>query len=292
MSLTFDQDPDKQALMPFPAADDYARTVMGWAKEPLSSAVHANLNIAYGEHRLHRYNVFSPTGAKNAPVLVSWHGGGWTNGYRDYVTFMAQHVTAMGCVLVAPSYRLVAEARLPAAFEDAVLALSHICGHAGRYGGDGQRIYLTGHSAGAHIAALVALRTRDRARAGVPEPAVRGCLPISGIMDLYHPTPAPGSLEERVYAMVLENPALDAVMSPLCWTKGNRVPFALSFGQHDSERVQNSNRRMNELLKLQPGSVELSVVQGQDHFQTHTTLRDAAHPWYRSLANMIERTAQ
>ena len=56
--------------------------------------------------------------------------------------------------------------------------------------------------------------------------------------------------------------------------------------------MQKSNRRMAELLRLQPGSVELSVMEGQDHFQTHTTLRDAAHPWYRSLSHMIERTPE
>ena len=81
-------------------------------------------------------------------------------------------------------------------------------------------------------------------------------------MDLYRPIPAPGSLEERVYSMVLDNPACDAVMSPICWTKGNLLPFAISFGEQDSDRVQKSNRRLVELLKLQSGSVEMQVMMG------------------------------
>ena len=286
-----DHDPDRQAPMPFQAADDYARTVMAWARETPPSGIEVRSDMTYGEHRLQRYNVFSPAGARSAPVLVCWHGGGWTNGYRDYISFMAPQVTALGCVLVAPSYRLAPEARLPAAFEDALAALAHISQNAARFGGDGQRIYLTGHSAGAHLAALVALRPIERARAGVPEVAIRGCLPISGIMDLHHPAPIPGSLEDRVYSTVLSDPLLDAVMSPICWTAGNTLPFDLSFGEYDSERVQRSNRRMAELLKLQQGSVALTMRVGQNHFETHTSLKNPDHPWYASLKKMMKQTA-
>ena len=281
-----EHDPDRQAPMPFKAAEDYARTVMAWARQPLPASVHACRDIAYGPHRLHRYNVFCPSGAKNAPVVLCWHGGGWTNGYRDYVTFMATNVTAMGCVLIAPSYRLAPADPLPAAFEDALLALRHVSLNVNRFGGDGHRIYLTGHSAGAHLATLVALRAQQNTHLDAHASVVRGCLPVSGIMDLHHPTPAPGSLEERVYSMVLDNQACDAVMSPICWTKGNDLPFAISFGEQDSDRVQKSNRRLAELLKLQSGSVEMQVMTGQDHFKTHTSLRNPCHPWYRSLANM------
>ena len=291
MPLPFEADPDHQMPMPFPAAEDYAQDVMRWARELNTTGMNIQRDVAYGPHRLHRYNVFSPPHAANAPVLVCWHGGGWTNGYRDYVTFMARHIVRMGCVLVAPSYRLVAEAPLPAAFDDSVQMLAHLAQHSAQWGGAPNRLLLSGHSAGAHLAALVALRVADRSRAGVPDAAVRACLPISGIMDLHHPAPEPGSLEERVYTLVLDDALQDAVMSPICWTAGNRVPFDLSCGEHDSERVRRSNRRMAVLLKLQPAQVSLHVEPGQGHFQTHTSLRDARHPWYRRLASMIEAHA-
>lgn len=291
MSLPQEANPDHQMPMPHPAADAYAQDVMRWARELDPATVPGGINIlrdvAYGPHRLHRYNVFSPPGAHNAPVLVCWHGGGWTNGYRDYVTFMAPHVVGLGCVLVAPSYRLVTEAPLPAAFEDSVQVLAHVSQHVAQWGGAPDRLLLSGHSAGAHLAALVALRVADRLRAGVPDGAVCGCLPTSGIMDLHHPAPAPGSLEERVYTIVLEDAVQDAVMSPICWTAGNRVPFDLSCGEHDSERVRRSNRRMAVLLKLQLAPVSLHIAPGQDHFQTHTSLRDPDHPWYQRLARMV-----
>lgn len=289
--LTYaEANPDHQMPMPFQAAEDYACEVMGWARELPTAKMEIHRDVAYGDNRLQRYDVFSPPGAKNAPVVVFWHGGGWTNGYRDYNAFMAPHITAMGCVLVSPSYRLVAEAPLPAAFEDSLKMLGHVFQYIHGQGGDPSHLYLGGHSAGAHLASLVALRPVDRARFGVPPSAVRACLPISGIMDLYHPSPAPGSLEERVYSMVLQDAALDAVMSPICWTAGNSVPFYLSYGEHDSERVQRSNLRIRELLKLQQADVDLRIMQGQDHFQSHTSLRDAHHPWYQQLAKFTVGT--
>ena len=283
--------PDHQMPMPFQAAQDYAETVMRWARELDDAQLQVQRRVAYGPDRLHYYNVFSPPGARGAPVLVFWHGGGWTNGYPDFNTFMAPIVVRLGCVLVTPAYRLAPDHPLPAAFDDSLRALAHISENIGQFGGAGGRLLLGGHSAGAHLAALVALRPADRARAGLPTGAVRACLPISGVMDLHHPAPEPGSLEERVYSMVLTDSAQDAVMSPICWTSGNRVPFHVSCGAQDSERVRRSNTRMVELLKLQGAPVSFSMLPGLDHFQNHTALRDGNHPWYQRLAQQMQEFA-
>ena len=281
-------DPDDQLPMPFQAAQDYAQRVMGWAQEPLPAGIVSTRDLAYGPDRLHRYNVYGPVGARNAPLLVFWHGGGWTTGYRDYVHFMAPHVTRLGMVLVAPSYRLAPQHPLPAALDDALALLNALQHGIADLGGAPDRFYLSGHSAGGHVATLAALRVVDRQRAGLDAGCVRACLPISGIMDLYHPAPAPGSLEERVYTMVLGDAADDAVMSPMCWTVGNTVPMLLTHGARDSERVMRSNQRLRALLQLQPAAVDSVVESGLDHFQTHTMLRDADHPWYARLHQLTQ----
>jgi len=282
-------DPDHQPPMPFAAAELYARTVMGWAQAPLPESIAVTRDVSFGPERLQRYNVFAPRAAVNAPVLVFWHGGGWTNGYRDYTTFMARHVVALGLVLVAPSYRLAPAFALPAAVEDALLLLADLQHRLQQFGGAVDNVYLAGHSAGGHLAALTALRTAPRARAGLRDDMIRGCLPISGIMDLHDPSPLPGSLEERVYTTVLRDcdPLQDTLLSPLYWTAGNRLPFVLTHGGDDSPRVIKSNRRLAAMLQMQDGLVARNELAGRDHFQSHTDLDDGAHAWYASLTSMV-----
>jgi len=285
-------DPDHQPPMPFAAAELYARTVMGWAQAALPKGIVVARDVSFGKHRLQGYNVFAPHGAINAPVLVFWHGGGWTNGYRDYTTFMAPHVVALGLVLVAPSYRLAPAFALPAAVDDALLLLADLQQRLPQWGGAPNKVYLSGHSAGGHLAALTALRSAARARAGLRDDMIRGCLPISGIMDLHDQNPLPGSLEERVYSTVLRDcdPLQDTLLSPLYWTAGNRLPFVLTHGAEDSPRVIRSNRRLEAMLRMQDGWVARHELTGRDHFQSHTDLHNGAHSWYATLTSMVERT--
>ncbi|MDM0116925.1 alpha/beta fold hydrolase [Variovorax sp. J22R133] len=280
-----------QPPLPFAAAQDYEELVLGWARtQVLPDDVVAMRDRAYGPDLMQRYDTYRRRDLRDAPILVFWHGGGWTNGYKEYVSFMADAVTRLGMVLVAPGYRLAPEHPLPAGFDDALAALRHVIDHAGELGGRRDRIYLAGHSAGGHLAALAALRQADAQRAGVDTSAIRACLPISGIMDLHHPQPAPGSMEERIYTMVLGDAFDDAAMSPLCWTAENQLPFLLSFGDSDSERVARSNRRMASLLAMQEGTCRLDIEQDMDHFMTHTRLRDPAAPWYQRLQAIVQET--
>jgi arylformamidase len=283
--------PDGQPALPFQAAQDYAETVTAWAQEPLPRSVVVSRDIAYGAHRLQRYNVFAPRGAARVPVLVFWHGGGWTNGYREWQTFMALRVTALGLVMVAPSYRLAPECPLPDAHHDSMALLVELQRRLPYFGGAADHLYLAGHSAGGHLAALAALRRADRAAAGLPDDIIKGCLPISGIMDLHHPDPPPGSLEERVYTTVLRDrdATQDTVQSPLYWTAGNTVPFELTYGENDSARVIKSNRRLYAMLQAQGAPVGCVMEPGRDHFQTHTALREPGDSWYLRLCAMVSR---
>jgi acetyl esterase/lipase len=280
-----------QPPLPFEAAIAYEQTVLDWANA-LPGHVSAVRDMPYGPSRQHRYDVFTTDALRHAPVLVFWHGGGWTNGYKEYVSFMAPLVTALGMVLVAPTYRLAPVHRLPAAFDDGALLLATVQRDIARWGGDPARLYLAGHSAGGGIAAMTAMRQSALTAAGVVPGNLRGCLPISGIMNLYHPSPSPGSLEERVYTLLLDAPESDAVMSPLTWSAGSKVPMVLSYGEHDSERVIRSNRSLYAMLTTQQDTVRCHEHAGEDHFGTHTALADPGHPWYARLAQLVKETSQ
>ncbi len=283
--LDAQDNPDAQEPFPVAAAVDYARAVMALARESLPSAIRVTADQAYGPDRLQKFDVYAPIQTQGAPVLVFWHGGGWTHGYRQWVRFMARHATQLGIVLVAPSYRLAPTHPLPETVDDALNLLALLRSRADEWGGNPDRLLLSGHSAGGHLAAMVAVLRQERRERGIPDAAILGCLPISGILDLQASDPLPGSLEERVYTHVLRGRDAedDVVFSPLYRSSSNTIPFDLTVGQMDSARVRRSNKRMQKLLEAQGSPVALHELADRDHFQTHLDLRAPSHPWYARL---------
>ena len=103
-----------------------------------------------------------PGGARDLPVLVYFHGGGWVAGSLDTHDGVCRALCARTpCVVVSVDYRLAPEHRFPAAVEDAWAATAWVAEHAASIGGDASRIAVAGDSAGGTLAAVVALRARD-----------------------------------------------------------------------------------------------------------------------------------
>lgn len=280
-----------QPPLPFQAATDYAHTVLSWTAAVPERLIRRR-NVAYGVQGGQRYDVYGEPGPALLPALVFWHGGGWTHGHKEWCAFMAEPVAQLGIRLVTPGYRLAPAHPLPAALQDSQQMLAHLAANAHDLGIDPAQLYLAGHSAGGHLALLTALRHPHQRLHNVKfTGSIRACLPISGILDLHHPAPPAGSLEERVYTDVLANPLDDAAMSPICWAAGNQLPIHLSHGDADSERVIRSNQRMAALLALQPCRTQLHGEAQQDHFQTHLALRHANAPWYARLRHLLQHGA-
>ena len=111
----------------------------------------------------------------NGTILAFFHGGGWTNGYKEWMAFMAPPFTETGIVFATIGYRLAPSHVFPEGFEDACAGVAWLGEHVAEYGGNRDRLFVGGHSAGGHYAALMAL-TR-------PALGIRGCLPLSGVYD-------------------------------------------------------------------------------------------------------------
>ena len=110
----------------------------------------------------------SPTApARALPVLVYYHGGGWTIGDLDtHDTLCRQLANGSGCAVVAVGYRIGPEHRFPAAVDDCLAATRWVRGHAAALGLDATRFAVGGDSAGGNLAAVVALSARDAAAGG------------------------------------------------------------------------------------------------------------------------------
>ena len=277
-----------QPPLPVPAAEDYARAALnasrgGWP------GVAEYRDIPFGAGDWQRFDLFTPTGGKDMDLMIFFHGGGWTNGYKEWCGFMAPALAAHGVALAAPTYRLAPGVRYPTFLEDALDAIAAIAAQARTYGGNPRRLFLAGHSAGGHVAALAGLRSDLWARHGIAPDTIKGCLPVSGILDLHHPNPPQGSLEERVYSDVLADRQDDHDASPLNWLSPLRLPLFLSWGTKDTERVQRSNTAAMDAVS---GAAHRCWFRSydQDHFGTHLMLRDPAHDWYHIFNIMRKDT--
>jgi acetyl esterase/lipase len=187
-------------------------------------------------------DVFAPAETRSAPVVLFVHGGSWERGdknfyglYRGVGRFLAAH----GFVAVLINYCLSPAVRHPEHIKDVARAFAWTRRNVERYGGDPDRIFLAGHSAGGH---LVALLTTDERHLKSPElkltaadrKAIRGVLSVSGVYRIPAPDDFSRFAEDRLLNMLRQagvDPHEAAGMSGLLLEAGKGLnPFRRAFG--------------------------------------------------------------
>lgn len=184
-------------------------------------------DIAFGSLPGQRLDVYRPRGTAGGarPVVVFIYGGSWKAGDRGNFLFVAQALASRGFVVVVPDYRGSPDHRYPAFMEDAAAAVAWTHREASRYGGDPGGIFLMGHSAGAHIAAMVAYNERFLRAHGLGRDTIRGVVGIAGPYD-FEPTD-PGILA----TLTGEGPASGAM--PTRFVRGGEPKTLLITGGKD-----------------------------------------------------------
>src|SRR5688572_12120493 len=136
--------------------------------------------VAYGESSRQKLDIYAPAKASNRPVVVFWYGGSWVRGSRSEYRFVGAALAERGYVVVLPDYRLYPDVRFPEFLDDGAQAVAWVQQNAAKYGGDPQRVVLMGHSAGAHLAAYLALNDQALAKQGGRPEWIRGLVGLSG----------------------------------------------------------------------------------------------------------------
>ncbi len=147
-------------------------------------------DLGYGPGPRQRLDLYLPDGAgADAPLLVFFYGGNWQSGSKDTYRFVGQAFASRGYVTAIPDYRIYPQARYPDFVADGAAALAWLRSHPAT--GNGRRIFLAGHSAGAYIAAMLALDKRWLGGAGAacgPVVAVAGLAGPYDFLPLQDPT--------------------------------------------------------------------------------------------------------
>ncbi len=141
--------------------------------------------IAYADGPRHRLDVYAPEQrGEAAPVVFFIYGGGWNRGERSDYQYVGRALAARGFVTVIADYRLVPEVTYPGFLEDSAAALRWTQDNIALYGGDPNRLFLAGHSAGAYNAVMLALDPAFLREYGVTL-SIRGVAALSGPYDFY-----------------------------------------------------------------------------------------------------------
>src|SRR5690606_4249310 len=141
--------------------------------------------VAYADGARHKLDVYAPEQrGETAPVVFFIYGGGWNRGERSDYQFVGRALASRGFVTVIADYRLVPEVRYPEFLEDSARALRWVQDNIALYGGDPNRVFLAGHSAGAYNAVMLALDPSFRKEYGVTLP-ILGVAALAGPFDFY-----------------------------------------------------------------------------------------------------------
>lgn len=155
------------------------------ASLPLASIASAQTlksNIPYAEPALDRQvlDIHAPDGARGLPVVFWIHGGGWQAGDKSGVGLKPKVFTERGFVFVSTNYRLLPTVDMATLIEDCAKSLGWVHRHIADHGGDPNRIFVMGHSAGAQLAAILCTDDRYLRAEGVPLTSLVGCVPVDG----------------------------------------------------------------------------------------------------------------
>lgn len=281
--MSFDDLPPQPPLR-HPAAAAYAKTTLARSRDALTQ-VQIRADLAYGGQIHQRLDIYLPRSApgRPLPVLVFWHGGRWRAGYKEWNGFMAPALTELPMILVSPAYGLSPSWRFPQPLHDCLRALAWVQMHIAEYHGDPRRVWLGGHSAGGHLAALSALRRDLHADHGVDSTALRGCLPVSATLDLEADDEETAEVRAILFAAAPAPHELVAA-SPLRHIGPDAPPFHLCYGERDFPRVVASNRVFAAALARHGLDFTQTRLAGCDHFDAHLTLVDADSGWLAALA--------
>ena len=224
-----------------------------------SNGVLTTADLAYAPGPRHGVDVYAPVGAQRAPVLVFFYGGGWRSGDRAIYRFLGATLAAAGVVCMVPDYRLWPEVRSPGFVEDAAQAVAWARAQAATHGGDPAQLFLMGHSAGAQIAALLALNPAFLGAVGLdPGRDLRGMIGLAGPYDFL---PLRSARLRAIFGPEASWPE----SQPINYASAAAPPMLLATGDADSTVLPANTEQLTARLRAAGAAVESVVYPGIGH---------------------------
>jgi arylformamidase len=222
--------------------------------------------VAYGPTEIERLDIYKAKQA-SAPIHIFIHGGAWRGGLAKDFAFPAEMFLAAGAHYIVPDFVWVQDAGgslMPMA-DQVRRAVAWVFKNAASFGGDPNRLYISGQSSGSHLAGVV-LVTDWRKEFGLPADSVKGGLLISGMYDL-----KPVRLSKRGNYVKFDD-VMEQELSSQRHLDKLTAPVIVAYGTLETPEFQRQSRDFAQAVKAAGKPVELIVGEGYNHFEMQETL--------------------
>ena len=227
----------------------FATLVCISASTDIAQSIEVGRSIPYASDERNTLDLYRPSRALRAPVVVFIYGGSWQGGQKSTYSFIGEALARKGYVTVVPDYRVYPSVRFPGFLEDGAKAVRWARDNATKYGGDPNTIYLMGHSAGAYNAAMLAFDRRWLKKAGLSSAHIAGFIGLSGPYDF----------------LPLKDPTLAAIFGgtdhpetqPINYSSRGAPPSMLATGTFDTTVEPGNSTRFAARLRAAGNDVTL-----------------------------------
>jgi arylformamidase len=255
------------------------------ASERARAILDAPQRVAYGPTAIEQLDIFC-TNRPNAPINVFVHGGAWRRNKAADYALQAEPLVRAGAHCVIIDFVNVEETGgdLFPMYEQVRRAVAWVWRNASSFGGDRDRLYLSAHSSGSHLAGVVL--TRGLAEEGLPPVAVKGAILLSGMYDL-----KPVRMSKRS-AYVKFTDAVEELLSAQRHLDGLAAPLILAYGSRETPEFQRQSRDFAAALRAAGKPVELIEGQAYNHFELLETLANPYGLTGRAMLKQMQLIAE
>lgn len=258
------------------AVPDHAEKIGSRAE--LSAAIRdrldCHLDVRFGPGEKETLDIF-PADQASAPVQLYFHGGYWRANDKSDMSFMAEPLVAAGACTVLANYDLCPTVSLDEIVAQSRRAIAWTWRHIADYGGDPERLFISGSSAGGHLAAMAL--AHDWAADGLPSDLIKGAVLVTGVYDA----------EPVRHISVNEQIRLDAEAarrnSPIHLPPRRGLPLVVAVGGAETERWIGMSQSYAALCREAGADCDYLEIPGEDHFTMSGLLGDRDGPLVQAL---------
>ena len=239
---------------------------------PATHSVELDRNISYydgpgSNPAQNNLDLYLPQGAHDFPVVVFVHGGAWTLGDKMLGEPLGNTLAARGIAVASINYRLAPAVQNPDQARDVARAFAWVHDNIASRGGNPDSMFLSGHSAGGQLVALVALDQRYLQEQGLAGSALKGAVPLSGVYDMQEVARFLGSLNGTALADIFGSGAeVLTAASPIDLVRADAPPFLVLWASEDIPSLPDQAQKF--VAALQKAGAQASGQEIPDRLHT------------------------